>query len=189
MSQKVVLSMPKFKLEPNALVTSVILVAGLFIGYDIYWRFMLALVNGQLPALVANVPNYILPPTAGANLIDLVVPYDYIGTTFTHYVLGLPVYNTVFGSLVPYHLTFAFYAAVAGAGGYQAASKKRDWWSLIKLLWIIFGVMWYLFLLGNLMGGSDIIVALGQITFLAQSVLAIITIPFVLKRFTLTKKA
>lgn len=189
MSQNMTLPMAlRFKANVNAIVTSAILVMGLFIAYDIYWRVMLALVNGQLPPFLTGIPNYILPPASGANLIDLIVPYDYIGTTFTHYIFGLPVYNTVFGSLIPYHAVFAFYAAVAGSGAYQATTGKRDWWSLIKRLWIIFGVMWYLFLLGNLAGGSDIIVALGQITFLAQTVLAVVTVPFAVKRF-LAKKA
>ena len=79
---------------------------------------------------------------AAVGLFEVVKPSDQLGIVSTNYFLGIPVYNTLLGSIVPYHAISFFYIGILGLTTWGRLNYHLPMGKILARLWVLFGGLW-----------------------------------------------
>src|SRR5712692_2812221 len=90
---------------------ALLVVAPLIAIYLAMWKFWFT--SDFLTSLAATIQQSTVS-LGGAGLFEVVKPSDQLGIVSTNYFLGIPIYNTIVGSIIPYHAISFFYIGVLG---------------------------------------------------------------------------
>ncbi len=112
-------------------------------------------------------------------LFEVVKPSDQLGIVSTNYFLGIPVYNTLVGSIIPYHAISFVYIGILGITTWGRLTYHMPLRAIVTRLWGLFGAIWFVvFAAGEFSAsGLDAYITVG---FVANVVLAGFTAAFLL---------
>jgi len=116
---------------------------------------------------------------SGIGLFEVVKPSDQLGTISTNYFFGIPIYNTIVGSIIPYHAISFVYIGILGLTTWGRLSYHMPMRAILTRLWGLFGGIWFaVFAAGQFSSASiDAYITVG---FVANIILAGFTACFLL---------
>jgi hypothetical protein len=158
------------------LVVTFLVVLPLVAIYLAMWKFWFT--SDFLASLAATVQQSTVSLGA-AGLFEVVKPSDQLGIVSTNYFLGIPIYNTIVGSIIPYHAVSFFYIGVLGFATWGRLTFHLSVRKILSRLWVFFGATWLaIFAAATFSSGSiDAFITIGLI---ANIILAGFTACFLL---------
>jgi len=116
---------------------------------------------------------------SGAGLFEVVKPSDQLGIVSTNYFLGIPMYNTIVGSIIPYHAISFAYIGILGLTTWGRLSYHMPMRTILARLWGLFGAIWFVVFAAGEFSASGI-EAYITVGFVANVILAGFTASFLL---------
>ena len=155
---------------------TLLVVVPLVAFYLAMWKFWFT--SDFLASLAAAAQQSVVSGS-GIGLFEVVKPSDQLGIISTNYFLGIPIYNTVVGSIIPYHAISFAYIGILGLTTWGRLTYQLSMRTILTRLWGLFGAIWFaVFAAGQFSSASiDAYIAVG---FLANLILAGFTAPFLL---------
>jgi hypothetical protein len=129
--------------EPQAmrnLALTLLVIAPIIAIYLAIWKFWFT--SDFLASLAASATQ---STTAGSamGLFEVVKPSDQLGMVSTNYFLGIPIYNTVVGSIIPYHAISFLYIGILGLTTWGRLNFHTSMRTILTRLWTFFGAIWF----------------------------------------------
>jgi len=158
------------------LAITLLVVVPLVAIYLAMWKFWFT--SDFLASLYAAAQQSVVSGS-GIGLFEVVKPSDQLGIVSTNYFFGIPIYNTVVGSIIPYHAISFVYIGLLGVTVWGRLSFHLSMRSILTRLWGLFGAIWFaVFAAGQFSSASiDAYITVG---FIANIILAGFTACFLL---------
>src|SRR5437016_13616182 len=93
------------------LAITLVVVVPLVVIYLAMWKFWFT--TDFLVSLYTAAQQSVVS-ASGVGLFEVVKPSDQLGIVSTNYFLGIPTYNSVIGSIIPYHAISFVYIGILG---------------------------------------------------------------------------
>ncbi len=112
--------------------------------YLAMWKFWFT--SDFLSSLAASATQSSLTggtSVSAAGLFEIVKPSDQLGIVSTNYFFGIPIYNTVVGSIIPYHAISFLYIGLLGLSTWGRLTFHTSTRTILARLWTFFGAIWF----------------------------------------------
>ncbi len=152
-------------------------IAPIVVIYLAIWKFWLT--SDFLSSIAASAQQPSVVSGSAVGLLEVVKPSDQLGIVMTRSFIGIPVYNSILGSLVPYHAMSFMYIGILGLTTWVRVTSRPSMRTILTRLWTLFGAVWFtVFAMAELSSAAvDAYISVG---FVANVILAGFTACFLL---------
>ena len=156
---------------------TVAVIAPIVVIYLAIWKFWLT--TDFLSSIAASTQQPSVASGSAVGLIEVVKPSDQLGLVLSRSFMGIPIYNSILGSLVPYHAISFMYIGILGLTTWVRVTSRPSVRTILTRLWTLFGAVWFtVFAMAEL--SSAAVEAYISVGFIANMLLAGFTACFLL---------
>ncbi len=161
----------------RSLAVTVAVIAPLVVIYLSIWKFWLT--SDFLSSIAASTQPAPVVSGSAVGLFEVVKPSDQLGVVMSRSFMGIPIYNSILGSLVPYHAMSFMYIGILGLTTWVRVTSRPSTRTILTRLWTLFGAVWFtVFAMAELSSAAvDAYISVG---FVANMILAGFTACFLL---------
>ena len=161
----------------RSLALTLVVIAPIIVIYLAIWKFWLT--SDFLSSVAAAAQPAPVASGSAVGLFEVVKPSDQLGVIMTRSFMGIPIYNSILGSLVPYHAMSFMYIGVLGLTTWVRVTSRPSVRTILTRLWTLFGAVWFtVFAMAEL--SSAAVEAYISVGFVANLILAGVTACFLL---------
>ena len=125
----------------RSLALTLVVIAPIVVIYLAIWKFWLT--SDFLSSIAATAQSAPVASGSAAGLIEVVKPSDQLGVIMSRSFMVIPIYNSILGSLIPYHAMSFMYIGVLGLTTWVRVTSRPSVQTILTRLWTLFGAVWF----------------------------------------------